>query len=139
MDIHDKITIPQLKEIINSRFGVESSIRTNKSKSVVAKEKKIFKRVIKRIEEIDERSTQMLEKYKIDLSDFEDEYFEVIELLFNLHYTAVQIDIIKAYLYINRDEHGNRLETIEITKDKKTQVYPFKTVDDLWDVIQKVQ
>lgn len=99
--------------------------------------RKIFIETMQKLKEIEERSDFMVDELGIDITAFEDKFLSIIENLLKLSFNDIQLTYINLYLYEllpNEDEYDG---VISIEKNKKTEKYPFKTPEDVWDLIQK--
>tara|TARA_B100001778_G_C18601964_1_gene637706 strand:+ start:3568 stop:3975 length:408 start_codon:yes stop_codon:yes gene_type:complete len=98
-------------------------------------EKMLFKKIILQLRKIDERRDFMQEEIGMDMTTYEDQFFSVIENLMKMHFNKEQLALIQTYLYqLVPDKEWDG--TITLEKDKKEQVVPFKSADDVWNVIQ---
>ena len=98
-------------------------------------EKMLFKKIILQLRKIDERRDFMQEEIGMDMTTYEDQFFSVIENLMKMHFNKEQLALIQTYLYqLVPDKEWDGSITLE--KDKKEQVVPFKSADDVWNVIQ---
>ena len=97
-------------------------------------EKKLFIDIISKLRQIEERRDFMQEENGMDMTVYEDQFFNVIENLMKLHFSKEQLGLIQLYLYQltpDKDWDG----TITVEKNKIEKVVNFKTADDLWNVI----
>ena len=97
-------------------------------------EKKLFIDIISKLRQIEERRDFMQEEIGMDMTVYEDQFFNVIENLMKLHFSKEQLGLIQLYLYQltpDKDWDG----TITVEKNKIEKVVNFKTADDLWNVI----
>ena len=98
--------------------------------------KKLFIEVMKQLRTIEERRDFMAEEIGMDMTAYEDQFFQVIENLMKMHFSKEQLALIQMYLYqLVSDKEWDG--TITIEKNKKEQTVPFKTPDDVWNVINK--
>ena len=98
--------------------------------------KKLFIEVIQQLRQIEERRDFMQEEIGMDMTTYEDQFFLVIENLMKMHFTKEQLALIQMYLYqLVPDKEWDG--TITIEKNKKEEIVPFKTPDDVWSVINK--
>ena len=101
-------------------------------------EKKLFVEIIESLKKIEDRRDFMQEEIGMDMTAYEDQFFQVIENLMKLHFNKEQLAIIQLYLYQlvpDKDWDG----TITIEQDKKEKVVPFKAPTDVWNVITSLQ
>ena len=98
--------------------------------------KKLFIQVMKQLRTIEERRDFMAEEIGMDMTAYEDQFFQVIENLMKMHFKKEQLALIQMYLYqLVPDKEWDG--TITIEKNKKEQTVPFKTPEEVWRVIKK--
>tara|TARA_A100001201_G_scaffold31913_2_gene34371 strand:- start:55 stop:453 length:399 start_codon:yes stop_codon:yes gene_type:complete len=98
-------------------------------------DKKLFIEVIKQLRKIEERRDFMAEEIGMDMTSYEDQFFNVIENLMKMHFNKQQLALIQTYLYqLVPDKEWDGKITLE--KGKKETVYNFKTPEEVWNVIQ---
>ena len=100
-------------------------------------EKKLFIEILEGLKRIDERRDFMHSEIGMDMTVYEDQFFQVIENLLKIHFSKEQLALIQMYLYQlvpDKDWDG----TITIEKGKQEQVVPFKKPEDVWNVLKKL-
>jgi hypothetical protein len=96
----------------------------------------IFIKVIDALKEIDDRRDFLQSEIGIDVTAYEDKFFNIIENLFKLCFNKEQLDLIQMYLYqLHPDKEWDG--TITIKMNKKEKIVPFKSSNDVWKVITK--
>ena len=96
--------------------------------------KKIFIEVLQQLKTIEERRDFMEEEIGMDMTQYEDQFFSVIENLFKLAFNKHQLGLIQLYLYqLVPDKEWDGTITIELGKEEK--VVDFKTPEDVWNTI----
>jgi len=99
-------------------------------------EKKLFLEIIDQLRRIEDRRDFMQEEIGMDMTTYEDKFFNVIENLMKLHFNKEQLALIQMYLYqLVPDKEWDGTITIEFQKKEKT--VPFKKPIDVWNVISK--
>jgi len=99
-------------------------------------DKKLFISVLKQLRQIEERRDFMAEEIGMDMTTYEDQFFNVIENLMKMHFKKEQLALIQMYLYqLVPDKEWDG--TITIENNKKEETVPFKQPEDVWDVIKK--
>lgn len=101
-------------------------------------DKKLFIEIIESLKKIEDRRDFMQEEIGMDMTAYEDQFFNVIENLMKLHFNKEQLAIIQLYLYQlvpDKDWDG----TITIEQDKKEKTVPFKQPSDVWNVVTSLQ
>ena len=98
-------------------------------------EKVLFKKILDQLKKIDERRDFMVEELGMDRTIYEEEFFGVIENLMKLHFNKSQLGLIQTYLYtLAPDKEWDG--TITLEKNKKQEIHPFKTPDEVWEVLK---
>lgn len=127
----------RLRQTLHSINPVGYRIKS-KSPSPEVMNKKIFKEVIEGIKRIEERKDFLQEEIGMDMTQYEDTFFQVIENLFKLAFTKEQIALIQLYIYeLVPDKEWDGTITVEINKTEK--LFNFKTPEDVWEVIQIIK
>lgn len=109
---------------------------TKKGLDKMSMDRKIFIDVIKRLREIEDRRDFMVEEIGLDVTAYEDKFFDVIENLFKLCFNKQQLQLIQLYLYtLAPDKQWDGTITIEY--NKKEQIVSFREPKDVWNVINK--
>ena len=96
--------------------------------------KKIFIEVLEELKLIEERRDFMEEEIGMDMTQYEDQFFSVIENLFKLAFNKQQLGLIQLYLYqLVPDKEWDGTITIEQKNEEKD--VNFKTPEDVWNVV----
>lgn len=101
-------------------------------------EKKLFIEIIEALKKIEDRRDFMQDEIGMDMTVYEDQFFQVIENLMKLHFNKEQLAIIQLYLYQlvpDKDWDG----TITVQKEDKEEVVRFKEPVDVWNVISNLK
>ena len=100
--------------------------------------KKIFIEVLGQLKEIEDRKDFLAEEIGMDMTQYEDQFFAVIENLFKLAFNKSQLALIQMYLYkLVPDKNWDG--TITIEENKQERDVPFKSPDEVWNVIKKFE
>lgn len=100
--------------------------------------KKLFIEIIDQLKKIDDRRDFMQEEIGMDMTTYEDQFFQVIENLMKMAFNKEQLALIRLYLYeLHPDKEWDG--TITIEQDKKETVVNFKTATDVWNVVKRFQ
>ena len=98
---------------------------------------KLFISVIDNLKRIEERRDFMQEEIGLDMTVYEEQFFDVIEDLIRMHFSKEQQALIQMYLYqLIPDKEWDGTITVEVGKKKEEKVVKFKTAKDVWDVIK---
>ena len=101
--------------------------------------KKLFVKIITNLKKIEERKDFMVEEIGMDMTAYEDQFFEVIEDLFKLTFNKEQVALIQLYVYqLMTDSDWDGTITIE-NKNKEEKVVDFKAPTDVWNVINSIK
>ena len=124
-----------LKDIHKASYRIKP-ISTNLPKNVKM-DRRAFRKIIIALREIDERRDFMEQEIGLDMTSYEDKFFNIIEDLLKVVFNKSQLALIQMYLYqLFPDKEWDG--TITITKDNKDKIVPFKKLEDVWDVITMV-
>ena len=126
-----------IRKVLKTRLDLVYIIRS-KEPDKETMNKKIFIEVIEGIKKIEERKDFLAEEIGMDMTLYEDQFFSVIENLFKLVFNTSQLGLIHMYLYqLIPDKEWDGTITVEVGKEEKT--LPFKSPEDVWNVIKKFQ
>lgn len=117
--------------VISSILGTTTKIKKVKRNSEDHK-RIVFNRIIENYIIAVNRESVMDEMYMIDLSMYNQIYWEVIEDALSLCFNAAQIGFINFYLFERFDIPGS----IKQLFDENNQMIPLDTPDDLWNLLQ---
>lgn len=125
----------KLREVLFHTYPLSYRIR-QKALDSDTMDKKSFIEVIEGLKKIEDRKDFMESELGIDMTLYEEQFFDVIEGLFKLAFSEQQLSLIQMYLYTlvtNSEWDGN----ITITENNVEKVVPFKKPEDVWEVIKK--
>ena len=123
-----------IRKILKSRLDIDYRIK-EKEPDRDHMNKKLFIEVIEQLKNIEERRDFLAEEIGMDMTLYEDQFFNVIENLFKLCFNKSQIAMIQMYLYqLLPDEDWDG--TIKIETEKEEKVVAFKSAKDVWEVIK---
>lgn len=109
-----------------------------KKQSIELKKKNIFISLINTYEQALEKSDKLQSEFDIDLFNYEEPYFEVIDKLFLLMCGLDLYNIISYYFYERYDIEGNINPIIEISESGvETEIY-LKTPEDLYNYLIQI-
>ena len=127
----------KIREILNSRHKLEFHIN-HKPLDKDTMNKKIFVETLEVLKNIEDRRDFMEDELGLDMTTYEDKFMQVIENLFRLAFNDSQVALIKLYLYeLVPDKEWDGTITVE-EKEKEKQV-KFKTPNDVWKVLKKLE
>lgn len=127
----------KIRQTLNSRHKLEFHIN-HKPLDKDTMNKKIFIETLEVLKKIEDRRDFMEDELGLDMTLYEDKFMQVIENLFRLAFNDSQVALIKLYLYeLVPDKEWDGTITVE-EKEKETQV-KFKTPNDVWKVLKKLE
>jgi len=127
----------KLREVLFSLHPISYRIRA-KGLDKKAMDKKLFIEIVAQLKKIDERRDFMHEEIGMDMTQYEDQFFAVIENLMKMCFNKQQLGLIQTYLYtLSPDKTWDGKITVEVGANKEEKVLNFKTAEDVWTVIQR--
>jgi hypothetical protein len=98
--------------------------------------KKLFTGVIKQLKQIEDRRDFMAEEIGMDMTTYEDQFFNVIEDLMKMSFNKSQLGLIQLYLYtLSPDKEWDGTIVVEVGESKEEKVVKFKTPEEVWKVV----
>ena len=128
-----KDNVKTIKKYIDEILGTKSNLR-DKLSSKKLKEKKLFCEVLQNLQFVNGRTLGMKHDYKVDMMNYDDPFYVVVENLFQLNYTQEQRNLINWWLY---DKFLPTGEVLVLTDKESEEVIPSETPEDIWDLIQE--
>jgi len=126
-------TYKKIRQTLFSIHPLSYRIR-KKTLDKASMDKKLFIEVITTLKQIEERRDFMVDEIGMDVTAYEDKFFNVIENLMKMHFSKEQLALIQMYLYqLVPDKEWDG--TITVTKNKVEENVPFKKPEDVWKVI----
>jgi len=126
-----------IRSILKSRLDVSFRIK-EKEPDRETMNKKIFVEVIDELRKIEDRRDFLATEIGMDMTQYEDQFFSVIENLFKLVFNKSQLGLIRMYLYqLVPDKNWDGMITIEEGKEEK--IVPFKSANEVWNVIKRFE
>lgn len=133
--MENKGHVDGIKKSIEDIIGNDTIIKTKKpSEEDIQKEK--FEKIILFLEEIEMRSIILGIDFKIDLTDYDDKFYNVIDELILMMYGKEASELIFFYLYDRINPEDNSIN--ELTNDKG-ESFILYTPSDLWELIKSIK
>lgn len=130
-----KLLKDEIRRILKSGIDISYRIKTRLPDQETM-DKKVFTNLLDQLREIEERRDFMEEEIGMDMSQYEDKFFVVIENLLGLVFNKEQLTLIQTYLYqLVPDKEWDG--TISIKQGKSEKTVPFKTPSDVWNVVKE--
>ena len=130
-----KDEVKHIKKQIDDILGAKSSLR-DKLPSKKSKEKKLFCEVLQNLQFVNSRTLGMKHDYKVNMMDYDDAFYVIIENLFQLNYNQEQRNVINWWLY---DKYLPTGEVLILTDTKTEEVIPSETPQDIWNLVQEYE
>lgn len=126
--------IEHLQEQINQIIGVKSTLkRRRKNREDI--QRTIFLNVIPLLEHAINRGTILESDFNIDVTKYEELFYQIIDSLIYLHFDPKAAEVILFYLY----ERSNPDGTINSILDANENEIMLETVEDLWNLVQFIE
>lgn len=127
--------IKKIREVLFSLHPLSYRIRT-KGLDRESMNKKLFTGVIKQLKKIEDRRDFLAEEIGMDMTTYEDQFFNVIEDLMKMSFNKTQLGLIQMYLYtLSPDKTWDGTIVVEVGESKEEKVVNFKTPEDVWKVV----
>jgi hypothetical protein len=119
----------EIKKVIEDLILVPTVLRRKKQTKVV-KDKQIFISMVRALEKANARN-YVMESVGMDLSQYDNLFYDVIDELLILHYGEDAYKLISFYVYDRINPDGS----INILNDDLGNELVLKTPEQLWDII----
>ena len=130
-----KENVKKIKKYIDEILNTKSSFI---AKRPLKKDKlrKLFCKVLNELAFVNARAVGMKHDFNIDLTDYDDPFFKIIDSLMKLHFNDKQRSMINWWLYDKFLPSGDIL----ILNDNETQEeIPTETAEDIWDLLDNTK
>jgi hypothetical protein len=118
-----------LQDILNVDFKVK-----RKKKTELDIQKDLFFKIIINLEKLNMRSNVLNVDLDIDLTKYDETFYDVLDNLLILHFGKNIAEIIFFYVYDRIDQEGN----IASLRDSKGNSIVLENVYDLWALVQSI-
>ena len=126
--------IEHLQEQINQIIGVKSTLkRRRKNREDI--QRNIFLNVIPLLEHVINRGTILESDFNIDITKYEELFYQIIDSLIYLHFDPKAAEVILFYLY----ERFNPDGTANPVLDANGNEVMLETTEDLWNLVQFIE
>ena len=116
--------------------GLKFKQRTKKQETYT--EKDIFIETIDLLYNTWIRSNKAYEMYKINLLEYEEPFYQIIENCLLIKYDLSKTEIILWYIFGREDEEGNILPLILQYDEKDNEELIINNPSDLWNLLEKL-
>lgn len=121
-----------VKVAIDKIIGQETTFRKVK-KSQEDQKRITFCKIIDNIIRAEERSIMLDEGHNMDMTKYNQIFFDIITDFFSFNFNKKQISLINFFLYDRYSVDGSVLDLI----DDNNNVIPLETPNELWYLLQK--
>jgi len=112
--------------------------RSEKGKKVLT-EKELFIELMTMLEETWDRSNESYEKYKINLLEYEESFYQMIEGFMFLKYGDWKTEIALWYIFIRKGEDGDIIPLkVKFHDAKEDEEIYLNNATDLWDILERI-
>lgn len=121
----------KLKAIGGQNIKIKES-----NKSIEKKNKTTFIKLVTQFKETYDKSNDLPEKYGVNLIQYEDNYYKIIEILIQELYGNIAAEIILWWVYEVRDPKN---EDYFIMDDESEKKYKIKSLPQLYTTLRKMK
>ena len=122
-----------------SNFGKKFKSKKRVKSSKVLTELDMFIDVVNRLEKCWDKSNKIYETFKVNVLEYEEDYFHIIEDLLLMKYGSWKTEIILWYAFGRKDADGNVFPLIMQPKDEEKQEVLLTTPPELWAFLEKLE
>jgi len=121
-----------------NNFGKKLKFKQRTKKQETYTEKDLFIESMELLEQTWIRSNESYEKFKINLLEYEEQFYQVIEGFILLKYGVWKAEIILWYIFSRVDEENNIFPLTYVIKDNKEEEVILNNPTDLWEFLNKI-
>jgi hypothetical protein len=126
--------IDDTKKSIDLILGSDTTL-TRRKKTQADATRELFNKIIINLEQANTRSFLLSGDFQLDLTKYDDVFYEAIDNLIILHFGKEASELIFFYLYDRIDPEGN----IQALVDNKGNEILLQNPDDLWMLLQVIK
>lgn len=120
----------EIQTAVNEILNIKSLIR-KKKKTQTEKKKELFVMIINSIEQIINRQNLMYADFNLDLSKYDEGFFDIIDALLVLHFSKDGVELVEYYLWERLTPDGDINPLID---SDGNEVF-LETAEDLWNLL----
>lgn len=122
-----------------NNFGKKLKLNERPTKQKTITEKELFIETVDMFYEVWIRSNEAYEKYKINLLEYEEKFYQIIENCLCLKYNVWEAEIILWYIFA-RELDGEDIAPLLLQfEGKEDEEVLVKTSSDLWDLLERLR
>jgi len=122
-----------------SNFGKKFKSKKRVKSSKVLTELDMFIDVVNRLEKCWDKSNKIYETFKVNILEYEEDYFQIIEDLLLMKYGAWKTEIILWYAFGRKDSDGNVFPLIMQPKGEEKKEVILNTPAELYSFLEKLE
>jgi hypothetical protein len=123
-----------IKTSIEAIIGSDTVLkRKRKTEDDISRES--FEKIIQTMEAVQVRSTLLHGEFSLDLLNYDEKFYEIIDRLFVLHFGQAAAEIIFFYVYERMDPDGNTNQLL----DQNDNPIPLESPNDLWMLVNHLK
>jgi len=123
-----------VKKSIDDIIGSDTHLKPKrKTENDINRDK--FEKIILTLEEIEARSVIMMSDLGLDLTTYDEKFYQVIDGLFSIHYNKDAVEVIFFYLYDRFNPDGSMNSLV----DKENKQVELNSPSDLWEIVKQIQ
>ena len=130
-----KDNVKKIKSYIDDILGTKSSLR-QKLPSKTSHEKDLFCEILQNLHFVNSRTMGMKHDYKVNMMDYDDPFYVIIDNLIKLNYTLEQQNIINWWLYEKFLPTGDSLNLLDKNTDEEI---PTDTPEDIFEILNDLE
>lgn len=112
--------------------------KRNSNKQETITEKDLFVETINLLYNTWIRSNQAYETYKINLLEYEEPFYQIIENFLIIRYDLLNTEIILWYIFAREDEEGNISPLLLQYDGKEDEEVMINNAVDLWNLLERL-
>jgi hypothetical protein len=121
-----------------NNFGKKLKFKPRIKKQEALTEKELFIDTINMLNEAWFRSNDAYEKYKINLLEYEESFYQIIESFILLKYGIIKTEIILWFIFARFDNNNKIIPLVYKIEDKSEEIL-LNTPEDLWEFLKKLE
>jgi hypothetical protein len=122
-----------------SNFGKKFKTKKRVKSSNVLTELDMFIDVVNRLEKCWDKSNKIYEMFKLNVLEYEEDYFQIIEDLLLMKYGVWKTEIILWYAFGRKDDEGNIFPLVMQAKGEEKLEVILTTPVELWTFLEKLE
>ena len=127
--------VKKIKKYIDEILNTKSSL-TAKRPLKQDKLRKLFCNILTELQFVNARAVGMKHDFNVDLTEYDEPFFKVIESLMKLHFNDKQRNMINWWLY---DKFLPSGDVLFLNDNETHEEIPTETPEDIWDLLEQLK